>query len=64
MPEIKSFNSPDQYKTISKKLQIGRVSGKTIRKWHLNVMIKEGVTQSLGDFIQGRESQLWEALIL
>ncbi|TGC06509.1 hypothetical protein CUN85_12850 [Methanolobus halotolerans] len=52
--EIKSFQSPDKYKTVSKKLQVGRVSAKTIRKWHLNVMIKEGVTESLADFIQGR----------
>ena len=42
MLDIKSFQSPDKYKTISKKLQAGRVSAKTIRKWHLNVMIKEG----------------------
>ncbi len=52
--DIKSFQSPDKYKTVSKKLQYGRVSAKTIRKWHLNVMIKEGVTESLADFIQGR----------
>lgn len=30
------------------------VCAKTIRKWHLNLMIKEGVTESLADFIQGR----------
>jgi hypothetical protein len=29
MPEINSFKSPDKYKTISKKLQVGRVSAKT-----------------------------------
>ncbi|AFV23643.1 hypothetical protein Mpsy_1435 [Methanolobus psychrophilus R15] len=52
--DIKSFQSPDKYKTVSKKLQVRRVSAKTIRKWHLNVMIKEGVTESLADFIQGR----------
>ncbi|WP_406660584.1 integrase [Methanolobus sp. ZRKC3] len=52
--EIKSFHSSDHYKTLTKKLQAGRVSAKTIRKWHLNVMIKEGVTESLADFIQGR----------
>ncbi|UGV41716.1 hypothetical protein J7W08_05415 [Methanococcoides orientis] len=39
-----------------KKIRHGRVSAKTIRKWHLNVMIKEGVTESLADFIQGRAS--------
>lgn len=53
--EIKLFHSLEKYKTISKKLQHGRVSAKTIRKWHLNVMIREGVTESLADFIQGRE---------
>ncbi|WP_370575336.1 integrase [Methanomethylovorans sp.] len=52
--EIRSFQSPDKYKTVSKKLQVGRVSAKTIRKWHLNVMIRERVTESLADFIQGR----------
>jgi len=54
IPEINSFKSPDKCKTVSKKLQVGRVSSKTIRKWHLNFMIKEGVTESLADFIQGR----------
>ncbi len=44
----------DQYKTVTKKLQFGRVSAKTIRKWHLNVIIKEGVTEILADFIQGK----------
>lgn len=39
-----------------KKIQSGRVSAKTIRKWNLNKMIKEGVTESLADFIQGRAS--------
>ena len=52
--EIKSFHSSDHYKTLTKKLQVGRVSAKTIRKWHLNLMIKEGVTESIADFIQGR----------
>ncbi len=31
-----------------------RVSSKTIRKWHLNLMIKEDVTESLADFIKDR----------
>ncbi|WP_370574627.1 integrase [Methanomethylovorans sp.] len=39
---------------LTKKLQVGRVSAKTIRKWHLNVMVKEGVTKSLADFMQDR----------
>jgi len=29
------------------------VCAKTICKWHPNLMIKEGVTESLADFIQG-----------
>jgi intergrase/recombinase len=52
--EMKSFHTLYQYRTVTKNLQIGRVSAKTIRKWHLNVMVKEGVTESLADFIQGR----------
>ncbi|WP_164997858.1 integrase [Methanolobus psychrotolerans] len=32
----------------------GRVCAKTIRKWHLNLMISEGVPKSIADFIQGR----------
>jgi intergrase/recombinase len=34
--------------------QSGRVSAKIIRKWHLNMMIKEGITEGVADFIQGR----------
>jgi intergrase/recombinase len=52
--EIKCFHSLNQYKTLTKKLNIGRVSAKTIRKWHLNVMIEEGVTEGVAEFIQGR----------
>ncbi|MFA0823729.1 MAG: integrase [Methanomethylovorans sp.] len=32
----------------------GCVCAKAIRKWHLNLMTEEGVTESLADFIQGR----------
>jgi intergrase/recombinase len=32
------------------------VTAKTIRKWHLNIIIKAGITESIADFIQGRES--------
>ena len=32
----------------------GRVCAKTIRKWHLNLMVKEEVTESLDYFIQVR----------
>lgn len=39
-----------------KEIRSGRVTAKTIRKWHLNTMIKEGITESVADFIQGRES--------
>ena len=38
-------------KIYSKKIQRGRVSAKTIRKWHLSIMIKEGITESVADFI-------------
>jgi len=39
-----------------KEIRSGRVTAKTIRKWHLNTMIKEGITESVADFIQGRAS--------
>ena len=39
--------------TLMKIYNMG-VCAKTIRKWHLNLMIKEGVTESLADLIQGR----------
>ena len=42
------------YGTIQKRLAHGRVSAKTIRKWHLNFLVEHGVTESIADFIQGR----------
>jgi intergrase/recombinase len=39
-----------------KEIRSGRVTAKTIRKWHLNTMIKEEITESVADFIQGRAS--------
>ena len=42
------------YGTIQKRLAHGRVSAKTIRKWHLNFMVEHGVSESIADFIQGR----------
>ncbi len=36
-----------------KQTKFKRVSSKTIRKWHLNIMIKEEVTEGLANFIQG-----------
>lgn len=35
---------------------VGRVSSLSIRKWHLNFMIENGVPESVADFIQGRAS--------
>jgi len=54
IPELKSIGKPRCYYNITEKIRNGRVSAKTIRKWHLNLMIKEGVTESIADFIQGR----------
>ncbi|AKB85404.1 integrase [Methanococcoides methylutens] len=56
IPKLKSISKVYCYFTFMKKIRHGRVSAKTIRKWHLNIMIKEGVTESLADFIQGRAS--------
>ncbi|BBL65718.1 integrase [Methanosarcina mazei TMA] len=56
IPELKKIGNLDSYDHILKNIQSGRVSAKTIRKWHLNKMIKEGITESLADFIQGRAS--------
>lgn len=50
----KSPASKQAYGTIQKRLAHGRVSARTIRKWHLNFMIEHGVTESIADFIQGR----------
>ncbi len=54
--ELKKFENLNSYDNILKKIQSDRVSAKTIRKWHLNKMIKEGITENLADFIQGRAS--------
>ena len=54
IPELKSIGKPRCYYNITEKIRHGRVSAKTIRKWHLNLMVAEGVTESLADFIQGR----------
>ncbi len=35
---------------------VGRVSALSIRKWHLNFMIENGIPESVADFIQGRAS--------
>ncbi|NPE29531.1 hypothetical protein HNV12_16540 [Methanococcoides sp. SA1] len=54
IPELKSIGKPRCYYNITEKIRHGRVSAKTIRKWHLNMMIRDGVTESIADFIQGR----------
>ncbi|WP_305064112.1 integrase [Methanococcoides sp.] len=54
IPELKSIGKPRCYYNITEKIRHGRVSAKTIRKWHLNMMIKAKVTESIADFIQGR----------
>ncbi|UGV41779.1 hypothetical protein J7W08_05760 [Methanococcoides orientis] len=54
IPELKAIGKPRCYYNITEKIRYDRVSAKTIRKWHLNVMIREGVTESVADFIQGR----------
>ena len=41
---------------------LGRVSAKTIHKWHLNLMNKEVITGSLAGFIQGRAPATVEKL--
>ncbi|WP_048084651.1 integrase [Archaeoglobus profundus] len=52
---IKSFNGKMTKKTIDN-MRFGRVSASTIRKWHLNFLIENGVPESVADFIQGRAS--------
>ena len=56
IPELKKIRNLVSYENTLKKIQSDRISAKTIRKWHLNMMIKEGVAESLADFIQGRAS--------
>ncbi len=45
-----------KYGTAKKAIYYKRVSALTIRKWHLNFMIENGVPESVADFIQGRAS--------
>jgi intergrase/recombinase len=54
IPELKEIGKDKSYDVLKKSLQHKRVSAKTIRKWHLNLMVAAGVTESLADFIQGR----------
>jgi intergrase/recombinase len=56
IPDLKKICSLKSYCSVLKDIKSGRVTAKTIRKWHLNIMIKEGVTESVADFIQGRAS--------
>ncbi|AKB40028.1 integrase [Methanosarcina mazei] len=56
IPELRKLCSLKSYCSVMKDIRSGRVTAKTIRKWHLNVMIKEGITESVADFIQGRAS--------
>ncbi len=53
IPELLNVKllSPDY---TLKSIQHGRVSAKTIRKWHLNFMVEHDVSESLADFMQGR----------
>lgn len=52
-----SLASREEYASLIQKISSGRVSAKTIRKWHLNFMIENGVSESIADFIQGRTPQ-------
>jgi intergrase/recombinase len=54
IPTLKSINQIYGYDHYSKKMRRGRVSAKTVRKWHLNMMVSEGVNEGTADFIQGR----------
>ncbi len=44
------------YGTAKKAVYYKRVSALSIRKWHLNFMIENGIPESVADFIQGRAS--------
>jgi intergrase/recombinase len=56
VPELKKICSLKSYCSALKDIKSGRVTAKTIRKWHFNNMIREGITESVADFIQGRAS--------
>ncbi len=58
MPDLIAYAqspAPNQgYDTIRNWITHERVTPKTIRKWSLNFMIDNGVSESIADFIQGR----------
>jgi intergrase/recombinase len=54
VPILKSIKQIYGYDHYLKKIRRGRVSAKTIRKWHLNMMVSESVNEGTADFIQGR----------
>jgi len=54
IPELKSIGKPRCYYNITEKIRHDRVSAKTIRKWHLNMLVQAGVGEGVADFIQGR----------
>ncbi|TAJ44232.1 integrase [Methanofollis fontis] len=54
LPELENVSELKSEDYILRMIKHGRVSAKTIRKWHLNFMIGHGVQESVADFIQGR----------
>lgn len=52
--EIKPMNV--SYHVAREKLNLGRVSANSIRKWNYNFLILNEVPESVADFIQGRAS--------
>ena len=55
MSELKYHKLPyDHEDMVYKRLTHDRVSSKAIQKWDMNFMIKQRVTESIADFIQGR----------
>ena len=45
--KLKSIGKPYSYYYYTKHINHNRVCSKTIRKWHLNLMIREGIIESL-----------------
>ena len=53
IPELSKITLKSE-DTTKKGIQHGRVSAKTIRKWSLNFLVENDVSESIADFMQGR----------
>ncbi|WAI01341.1 integrase [Methanogenium organophilum] len=56
--ELKEYKMPyNHIETVYSKVRHNNVNTKNIRKWHANMLFKEGTQESVVDYLQGRTPQ-------